>query len=361
MKLAAGGREPGAARRRRVDSPAAARRARLSDPQTAILVLGMHRSGTSSFAGLAARLGASLGDDLLDANEWNPRGYGEHRGVVAIHDRLLAAQALAWDSPRAPRLDGAPADDARAALRELLAREFVGAPLFAVKDPRLCRLLPLWRDALRALGARPAHVLVLRHPLEVADSLARRDGTSRSRSHLLFLQHVLAAERETRGAPRSLVLFDELFADWRAVAKRVAAECAFAWPRDLEAAAPEVEAFLSRDLRHHRAPPDWPEEEAVRFPWLWDAWENLAALAAGAAAGERAAALDGVSERLAAAAALYQPELAAMEARADLLDAQRREAEKRAQKAERRRDRLADSPWLWLRTFARRRLRRERE
>jgi hypothetical protein len=322
-----------------------------------LLVLGMHRSGTSSFVGLAARLGAALGADLLEANEWNPRGYGEHRGVVEIHDRFLAAEGLRWDSPRRPaQFAGEAADAARAALRELLLREFAGAPLFAVKDPRLCRLLPLWIPVLESLGARPACVLVARHPVEIAASLARRDGLERSRSHLLLLEHMLPAERETRGFPRSVVLYDELTADWRGVAKRVAAECGLAWPRDPELAAPEIEAFLSGDLRHHRSP-GWPEGEAERFPAPAALHAGLVLLAQRRASAEVAARLDALEREHAAARALFEPELAALGARAALLEARAREAEQQARKAERKRDQLADSPWLWLRTFWRRRLR----
>jgi hypothetical protein len=318
----------------------------------------MHRSGTSSFAGLAARLGAALGEDLLEANEFNPRGYGEHRGVVAIHDRFLGAQGLGWDAPCAA-LDfgGEAARAARAALRELLLREFGAAPLFAVKDPRLCRLLPLWRPVLEALDARPACVLVLRHPLEIAASLERRDGFARSKSLLLFLEHALAAERDTRDLPRSFVRYDEIFADWRGIAKRVAADCALQWPRDPEAAASDVETFLSIDLRHHRVDA-WPAAEAARFPWAAAADEELLELARhGASAGGNEP-LDRLGRDLAAASALYAPELAERDARAADLDTRRRAAEEAARKAERQRDRLASSPRLWLRTFLGRLLRR---
>ena len=320
-------------------------------------MLGMHRSGTSSFVGLAARLGAALGSDLLAANEFNPRGYGEHRGVVEIHDRFLAAEGLRWDAPRRPQhFDGEAAERARSDLAGLLAREFAAAPLFAVKDPRLCRLLPLWAPLLESLGARPACVLVVRHPLEVAASLERRDRIAPARSHLLLLEHMLAAERETRDWPRSVVLFDELFADWRGVAKRVAAECGLRWPRDPEAAAPEVEAFLSGELRHHRAA-QWPPGEAARFPWVAELHEELLALARRGPGPERTSAFDRLGAGFAAAAALYEPELAAAEARAASEGAERSRAADEARKAERKRDRLADSPWLWLRTFLRRRLR----
>jgi hypothetical protein len=317
----------------------------------------MHRSGTSCFAGLAARLGATLGEDLFGGDEFNPRGYGEHRGVVAIHDRFLAAEGLRWDSPRRPAaFGGEAAAQARSALRELLEREFAAAPLFAVKDPRLCRLLPLWGPVLAALGVQPACVLVVRHPVEVAASLARRDGLPAARSQLLLLEHLLAAERETRGWPRSIVLYDELFADWRGVAKRVAAECALRWPRDPEAAAPEVEAFLSGDLRHHRTA-EWPAQDAARFPAAAALHAELLALAQRGPGPERSAAFDRLGAAQDAAAALYEPELAAAEARAAELEVERDTAAAGARKAERKRDRLADSPWLWLRTFLRRRLR----
>jgi hypothetical protein len=169
---------------------------------------------------------------------------------------------------------------------------------------------------------------------------------------------MLPAERETRGRARSVVLYDELIADWRAVAKRVAADCGIALPRDPELAAPEVEAFLSGELRHHRAP-SWPAREAARFPAVAELHEALALLAQrGPAPGaEVAERLDRLARQQAAAAELYEPELEALEARAALLESHGREAEQQARKAERKRDQLADSPWLWLRTFLRRRLR----
>jgi hypothetical protein len=322
-----------------------------------LLVLGMHRSGTSSFVGVASRLGAALGSDLLAADQWNPRGYGEHRGVVEIHDRFLATQGLRWDSPRRPgHFSGPAADDARAALRALLEREFASAPLFAVKDPRLCRLLPLWTPLLASLAQPPACVLVLRHPLEIAASLGRRDGIERSRSHLLVTEHLLAAERETRGLARSVVLYDDLTTDWRGVAKRVEAECGLRWPRDPEAAAFDIEAFLTTELRHHRSA-EWPADEASRYPAVVALHRELVALALRGPSDDRSRALDALAADLAAAAALYEPELAALEGHVTMLAGQCAETQKEARKAERKRDALADSPLLWLRTFLRRRTR----
>jgi hypothetical protein len=327
--------------------------------RTALVILGMHRSGTSSLAGLVARLGVALGDDLLEANEWNPLGYGEHREVVERHDALLRSEGLSWDSARAPGLAGAAASDARAAFAAILERDFAGAALFALKDPRMCRALPLWREAFEAAGVEPRYAVVLRHPLEIAASLARRDGFELSRCLLLWASHMIAAERETRGAARSFVEYGGLMSDWRGVSKRLASDLRISWPRDAESAAPEIESYLSRDLRHHTAP-EWPAGDAARFPWavcLHDAMSRLA----GSDGEESRAAVDAAATDWTAAAALYEPELAAAAGALAAARSETGEANRARRKAERKLAQLADRPTLWLRTYLRRRLRRERQ
>ena len=320
----------------------------------------MHRSGTSSFAGLLARLGVAIGDDLVAADEWNPRGYSEHAGVVAIHDRFLAAHGLGWDSARAPRdFEGEPAREARAALGELLRRDFAGSPIFAVKDPRMCRLLPLWWPVLEELGAEAVPVLVLRHPLEVAASLERRDALDRARSHLLWLQHVAAAERETRGRRRTFLHYDEVTGDWRALARRVGAELGLAWPRDPEAAAAEIDAFLSGDLRHHRVAPRWPKGEAERFPWVPRLHALLEQLARQGDTAEPHDALDVVHRDVEAAAALFEPALTGEREALDEAQRRTKELEGSLRQSERRRQRLLASPWFWLRSYLNRLLGRD--
>ena len=64
-----------------------------------VLVLGMHRGGTSLATGLLQTLGAELGSPLIASNEGNPLGYFEHKAIVACHDRILASLGLDWHSP----------------------------------------------------------------------------------------------------------------------------------------------------------------------------------------------------------------------------------------------------------------------
>jgi len=62
----------------------------------AVLVLGMHRSGTSALAGVIARLGAALPKTQVRADLNNKRGYGESSELVQFHERLLASAGSGW-------------------------------------------------------------------------------------------------------------------------------------------------------------------------------------------------------------------------------------------------------------------------
>lgn len=222
-----------------------------------VLVLGMHRSGTSALAGTFSQLGLSLGDELMPATEdANPKGYFEHMRVVEAHDRLLAAFGMDWADPRAlPEswMRHPAAVQARATLKALLLQLLEDGRTVVVKDPRLCRFVPLWRELLGELGA-PAHfAFIARHPVEVAASLRRRDGMSEYRAGLLSLAYQLEAEQATRGASRVFMTYEALMADWRGQVAR----CRQAFGEDVlpvEARnAAAVDGFLDAQLRNHCA------------------------------------------------------------------------------------------------------------
>lgn len=182
-----------------------------------VVVLGMHRSGTSLVAGCLQRLGVDFGPRLMPPNADNPRGYFEHKDVVNLHDRLLLALDRSWDDPSPfPRdwlLDQERLVPYREPLLSVIRRDFPAVPLWGLKDPRLCRLLPWWETLWPETDSRPLFILVRRAPQEVADSLARREGMSAAKAHLLWLRHVLEAERWTRPHERLLVDFADFRAD----------------------------------------------------------------------------------------------------------------------------------------------------
>ena len=223
-----------------------------------LIVLGMHRCGTSALAGALSILGVELGGPLMSPREGeNTRGYFEHLEIYRFHQRLLETLGVSWDDLRSPRFeaDGDPQfGELREELAGILRRHFAGASLWAVKDPRACRFLPLWRAVLAELGCAPRYLIIFRHPDEVAASLARRDRFSRDKSDLLWADHFLAAEAATRGEQRSFLSYAELLRAPEIELARVAKEVGIEWPAGGgEAMVGELREFLSGRLRHHVA------------------------------------------------------------------------------------------------------------
>ena len=220
-----------------------------------IVVLGMHRSGTSAVSGCLSQLGIHLGGNLLSPiHGENDKGFWEHRGIVAIHDLLLAELGSSWDDVRTlPQgwWDSPAAVTASANLLEVLSGDLTRAGYWGVKDPRMCRLLPLWQRLFARIRVEPAYVLVLRHPWEVVASLSKRNGFSAQKSGLIYLDHMLAAERLTRNQPRVLVHYDALIRDPASTMLSISDTLGLGLEGIIDSSRDKLAEFVSADLRHH--------------------------------------------------------------------------------------------------------------
>ncbi len=231
---------------------------------TAVVVLGMHRSGTSALAGMLAIMGVQFGKSLLPPNADNPKGFWEHEGVVDLNDRILAALGSSWDDVR-PLPDCWWTDERvtpfSAEIVRVLRREFGSARLWGIKEPRISRLLPLWCDILDELGCHACFVLIHRHPLEVAHSLTRRDGFDVRKSGLLWLEHNLISEKWSRGRSRLFVSYEQILGQPEAISVKISKMIG----QSTEVPAPlrmdMVHDFLAPGLRHHQSDPEnWGAE-----------------------------------------------------------------------------------------------------
>jgi glycosyltransferase involved in cell wall biosynthesis/predicted nucleic acid-binding Zn-ribbon protein len=205
-------------------------------------------------AGTLKLLGVDLGPKLQPGNEGNVRGYFEHRDIVLLHDRLLNALGSHWADPLSPPAEELEAPELRGLRQEIedvLRRDFTSSPLWAIKDPRMNRLLGLWQRVAADLHVDLAAIIMLRGPRQVAESLAARDGLPRDKSYLLWLDHLLMAERDTRRLPRVFVRFDDLLSDWRGVIARVSERLDLTWPLQVADAGANIDEFLDRKLNHH--------------------------------------------------------------------------------------------------------------
>ena len=263
----------------------------------AVLIVGMHRSGTSALAGMLSKLGVATPENLHPADEHNTRGYFEPTRIIDFHERLLAKLDSPSNDPLPLRYDWLRSPIGQAAseeLAEILDEEFGEEALCLFKDPRMCRLLPVWSAALARSGRAAAAILPFRDPIEVAGSLASKAGLGRPYSLFMWLQHVVLGERFTRGMPRSFTAYDELMSDWRRVSAKVQRELGLAWPKDVMRAGPEVDAFLTGELRHHKGRADALDASEPLDALCLKAWEALEALALDPQDAAAMAALDGL-------------------------------------------------------------------
>ncbi len=227
----------------------------MSAPEPVVVcVVGMHRSGTSLLARLLNLAGVELGEgeSLAAAAEDNPRGFWEHKGLRELNDELLAIFGGSWMHP--PDLPAGWTADPRVApvrakARALLAREFGGRALWGFKDPRTTLTAEFWAAEL---PGRVAWIIALRNPLEVADSLKRRNGFPSVLSEDLWHAYVRAALRLTPPESRALVHFENLLSNPSVEVERLVRELRLpAAPMTPEVAA-RMREECSRELRHHQ-------------------------------------------------------------------------------------------------------------
>ncbi len=226
-----------------------------------IFILGMHRSGTSLVASLLREMGASAGSASQDigANEENPRGFHERRDVIDFDQAVLQAVGCDWHRVHAFDLGRLPEVTrerfARAAAE--IVHELDDERPWFVKDPRLCLTLPVWAG----VAEQPVVVLVHRNPLEVAESLRRRNDFPHGFGIALWERYNLEALRASAELPTVILSYNELLARPHRTAVRLHAHLVAAGVLGLDRLTPEVaQGLVDRRLyRNRRAEPDLEE------------------------------------------------------------------------------------------------------
>ena len=166
-----------------------------------VLVLGMHRSGTSLCSHLLSALGVDMADQIPGPRATvptrdNPQGHWERWEIVEFHDRILglfnrdylgrfhdfALPVAWWADPRVAQIR-----------REIVAflEQRMGDSYFGFKDPRTVRLMPVWHQIFNELKLAPKVVLCLRNPVQVARSLHAREGLDPANGEYRWLVHMI--------------------------------------------------------------------------------------------------------------------------------------------------------------------------
>src|SRR6516162_6533777 len=180
-----------------------------------VLVLGMHRSGTSLCSHILSTLGVDMVDEI-GVNRGNDKGHWERWEIVEFHDRILrlfnrdyfgrfhdfALPVAWWAEPRVAQI--------RKETVAFLERR-MGSSYFGFKDPRTVRLMPVWHQILNELKLAPKRVLCLRNPAQIGRSLNAHDGLDREIGEYRWLVHMIDFFRYTTNFDFCTIEYEEWF------------------------------------------------------------------------------------------------------------------------------------------------------
>ncbi|MGL5082748.1 MAG: sulfotransferase [Microcoleaceae cyanobacterium] len=131
-------------------------------------ITGMHRSGTSLVTGILQSAGLHVGQELIEANEWNAKGYFENVEFVEFHKDVLGSQKISEDGWTLQENIGV--EEQHRDQAEQIVAEHSMFSLWGWKDPRTTLFLNFWANLLPEAN----FLLIYRAPWEVVDSLYRR-------------------------------------------------------------------------------------------------------------------------------------------------------------------------------------------
>lgn len=253
-----------------------------------ILVVGVGRSGTSLFAGIMGQLGFRIPQPEVQADDTNPKGFGEPKWVVDFHSRIMRrkrvtvfdARPRAWEHTAAASAE----PEVQAELTAWLKGELSGGEeVVVVKDPRIGWFLPLWREAASGAGTAPAFVTMLRHPAQILTSAKKSYGTWQTDASraAAWINVMLETERATRGERRTFIPYAALLEDWAGELRRAGAELGIDALATLDRAAhPGVDEFVDPSLFRNRTGwegLDVPPRVVDLAERVWDALQDAEA------------------------------------------------------------------------------------
>ncbi|MGE3297448.1 MAG: sulfotransferase family protein [Porticoccaceae bacterium] len=233
----------------------------MHDPQRRVVViLGMHRSGTSLLAQLLQFLGVNLGNNLdVVATASNPDGHWEHAKILRIQHGLLESLGRGFFTPRSilPMKPGWWRDPALEPVKQQLAaivRDEMAHSmgLWGFKDPRTLLLQPMWREIFGSLNVKPLYVVSIRHPTEVAQSLAKRDSSSLRHGELMWLMYNMNIARYLEGEDLAVVHYPDWFTKPETAAQKLMERLGLRWAGGAEEFSRRLSEIVKPGLWHQQ-------------------------------------------------------------------------------------------------------------
>ncbi|MCW5737697.1 MAG: hypothetical protein KIS73_26490 [Enhydrobacter sp.] len=257
-----------------------------------VVVLGMHRSGTSLLSGMLEIAGVPMADDATHRGPANPTGYRERREIVELHDQILARVGRPVGSPLHPMplptgwCESREVHVVREQLKEFVQTQLAQHQnLWGFKDPRTARLMPLWTSLFDELGVEPRYVWAVRSPAASARSMALKNKAARPMTRhfaeLIWAAYNVDIYRALRGTDPIVVDYDHWFDDAPSLARQLRQKLGLPLP---DRAADESIATLAQRTHRHHEP---GSREDLQFPELQDFWKDIKGLPGAAERADR--------------------------------------------------------------------------
>jgi hypothetical protein len=236
-----------------------------------VLVVGMHRSGTSLCSHILSALGVDMADEIpgpgnASVTPDNPQGHWERWEIVEFHDRILglfnrgyygrfhdfALPVAWWADPRVAQIR-----------REIVAflEKQMGDGYFGFKDPRTVRLMPVWHQIFRELRLAPKVVLCFRNPAQVVRSLNARDGLDPEIGEYRWLVHMVDFFRYASNFDFCTVEYEEWFNNPSANIEKLQKFLDLSWQQSEADLGLVLSGLIDRGARH-----DDPEHRDANQP-----------------------------------------------------------------------------------------------
>ena len=156
----------------------------------AILVLGMHRSGTSALSGTLNILGAYLGLHVALPAPDNPKGFFENVQMTALNDTLLMAYGNGWDDENMESIiSHRLSQEIIEIVKKTISSIMGDHEIISIKDPRIMILFPYYRQALKELGYKVHLIKTIRNQQGVINSLVNRNNFTEEKSAALLKKY----------------------------------------------------------------------------------------------------------------------------------------------------------------------------
>ena len=194
--------------------------------------------------------GVYMGEDneLTLSDQAKEEGYWENKRFLAINNHLLSELGGGWDYPPKVGLNwekSARLNPIRSEALELI-QQFSAFDLWGWKDPRNSITLPFWKSLIPSIKT----IICLRNPVEVADSLLKRNYFSPAMAFNLWYEYNQRILSEDKLENSIVTHYDSYFHDSDAEIRRILAFL------ELEVSEAQVKKSIStvnKQFRHNQA------------------------------------------------------------------------------------------------------------